>query len=136
MRISVIAECINKDTFTKTTVTGAAAVTTVMPTPPHVGAAERNSSHVTAGTSATGTTVPSPIIAVVNVTVTAGMNFALGTMSTISTSVSTTTAVTGSKGSVGTAVVSATGGAARMVSLMVGGPTIDSKTGHRSGIML
>lgn len=66
---------------------------------------------------------------------TAGINFALGTMSTIPTSVLAATAVAGSKGFEGTAVVSATGGAARMVSLTVGGPTIDPKTGHRSGSM-
>lgn len=88
------------------------------------------------GSPTAGTTVPSPIIAVVNVTVTAGINFALGTIPTIPTPVLTTSAVAGSKGIVGTALVSTTGGAARMVSLTVGGPTIDSKTGHRTGSIL
>lgn len=111
-------------------------MSSTIPSPPRPGATEGNSSPVAAGTSSAIATVPSPIIAVGNVTVTAGLNFALGTMSTISTSVLAASAVAGSKGMGGTAVVSTTGGAARIVSLTVGGPTIDSKTGHRSGIML
>ncbi len=101
--------------------------------PPHPGATDGNLAPIAIGAPSAVATVPPPIIAVVNVTVTAGSNLALGTMSTIPTSVLATTAVAGPKGLVGTAVVSTTGGAARIVPVMVGSPTIDSKTGHRPG---